>query len=123
MYNTRFINKWWSELGKDIKLSIAMEDDVETFWSNLSEDTQHCIYIWTQTRFGKTNLEEGELQSFFTKLVCDLADIKLAAECNISVDELDTLVDEDGAYLEKYQDKFNKLYDDIENSLLSIFTS
>ncbi len=123
MYNTRFINKWWSELGKDIKLLIAMEDDVETFWSNLSEDIQHCIYIWTQTRLGKTNLEEDELQSLLTKLVCDLADIKLAAEYNISVDELDTLADEDCAYLEEYQDKFNKLYDDIENSLLSIFTS
>lgn len=51
------------------------------------------------------------------EIVCELADTALVSEYGIP---LDNMSDENRSFYEEYQDRFNDLYDEIEERLLTI---
>ncbi|MPL86363.1 hypothetical protein SDC9_32343 [bioreactor metagenome] len=81
----------------------------QLFWQNLPASDRQNIYRWQQA--------EGEKHSLLMEIVCELADTALVSEYGIPLDDMS---DENGSFYEEYQDRFNDLYDEIEERLLTI---
>ncbi|MFC4673126.1 hypothetical protein [Dysgonomonas termitidis] len=114
------VNKWWNTLAMDVKsliTGIYDEDEADVFWKYLFVSDKQNIYQWQQAEAGNIGLSEGDKHSLFMEIVCELADIALESEYGISREEM---IDENGSFYEKYQDRFNDLYDEIEERLSNI---
>ncbi len=114
------VNEWWATLPIDIKsliTGICNEAETEMFWQNLPGSDRENIYQWQQAEAGNTDLCEDDIHSLLMEIVCELADIALVSEYGIPLDDM---TDEDGSFYEEYQDRFNDLYDEIEERLSMI---
>ncbi|GHT36838.1 hypothetical protein AGMMS49574_29100 [Bacteroidia bacterium] len=114
------VNKWWNTLAMDVKsliTGIYDEDEADVFWKYLFVSDKQNIYQWQQAEAGNIDLSEDDKHSLFMEIVCELADIALESEYGISREEM---IDENGSFYEKYQDRFNDLYDEIEERLSNI---
>lgn len=87
------------------------------FWQKLPESDRKNIYQWLQAEAGNINLCEDDKHSLLMEIVCELSDTALVSEYGIPLDDM---TDEDGSFYEKYQDRFNDLYDEIEERLLTM---
>ncbi len=114
------VNEWWTALAMDVKsliTGICDEAEAELFWQNLPESDRMNIYQWQQAEAGNTDLCEDDKHSLFMEIVCELADIALVSEYGIPLDDM---TDENGSFYEEYQDRFNDLYDEIEERLSTL---
>lgn len=114
------VNEWWAVLKMDVKsliTDIYDEAEANVFWQNLSASDKQNIYQWQQVETGNIDLSEDEKGSLLMEIICELADITLVSEYGISFDDM---FDENGSFYEEYQDRFNDLYDEIEERLLMI---
>lgn len=114
------VNEWWAVLKMDVKsliTDIYDEAEANVFWQNLSASDKQNIYQWQQAETGNIDLSEDEKHSLLMEIICELADITLVSEYGISFDDM---FDENGSFYEEYQDRFNDLYDEIEERLLMI---
>lgn len=50
-----------------------------------------------------------------SEIVCELADTEL---CRTSGRTIEEMCDADGAFLEEYQERFNRIYDKLEGNIL-----
>ena len=75
------------------------------------------IYQWRQAEAGNIDLCEDDKHSLLMEIVSELAELTMEREFNVSSDEM---YNEEGNYLEKFQDRFNDLYDEIEDRLSTI---
>lgn len=66
-------------------------------------------------RKGIIQLDEDTANSLLMEIICDMADEVLEKEFGIPVEDM---CNKEGSFYEKYQDRFNYLYDDIEEQLL-----
>jgi hypothetical protein len=114
------VNEWWKALTMDVKsliTGIYDEDEADIFWKHLFVSDKQNIYQWRQAEAGNTGLCEDDKHSLLMEIICELADIALVSEYSIPLDDM---TDEDGSFYEEYQDRFNNLYDEIEDRLLTI---
>ena len=114
------VNEWWKALAIDIKSQITGiydEDEADIFWKHLFVSDQQNIYQWRQAEAGNIDLSEDDKHSLLMEIVCELADIALVTEYGIPLDDM---TDENGSFYEEYQDRFNDLYDEIEDRLSTI---
>ena len=56
-------------------------------------------------------LPEDKDRSMLSEIVCELADTEL---CRANGKTLEDMCDTDGAFLEEYQEQFNRIYDELE---------
>lgn len=56
-------------------------------------------------------LPEDKDRSMLSEIVCELADTEL---CRANGKTLEDMCDTDGAFLEEYQELFNRIYDELE---------
>ncbi len=120
MENIATVNEWWTALAMDVKsliTGIYDESEAEMFWQNLPESDRKNIYQWQQAEAGNIDLCEDDKHSLFMEIVCELADIALVSEYSIPLDDM---FDENGSFYEEYQDRFNDLYDEIEERLSTL---
>lgn len=113
---------WWNTVPGEIRALFSgiggdpiAQDKYDDFWQNLHPCDRNNIYRFYQAKTGVIEMPCDELYDLFEEIVCELADISLEKECNLSREEM---CDEDGSFLEEYQDRFNELYDGIEERLL-----
>lgn len=114
------VNEWWKALAMDVKLliiGIYDEDEADIFWKHLFVSDQQNIYQWRQAEAGNIDLCEDDKHSLLMEIVSELAELTMEREFNVSSDEM---YNEEGNYLEKFQDRFNDLYDEIEDRLSTI---
>ena len=114
------VNEWWKALAMDVKLliiGIYDEDEADIFWKHLFVSDQQNIYQWRQAEAGNIDLCEDDKHSLLMEIVSELAELTMEGEFNVSSDEM---YNEEGNYLEKFQDRFNDLYDEIEDRLSTI---
>ena len=86
------------------------------FWNKLSQIDKSNIHIYWQYRIGNIELSKDDANSLLMEVICELTDIALEYEFCISIEDM---CNEEGCFYEKYQDRFNSLYDEIENILIS----
>ncbi len=114
------VNEWWKALAMDVKLliiGIYDEDEADIFWKHLFMSDKQNIYQWRQAEAGNIDLCEDDKHSLLMEIVSELAELTMEREFNVSSDEM---YNEEGNYLEKFQDRFNDLYDEIEDRLSTI---
>lgn len=111
-------DRWWSTAPNEIKalfLGIsnqpAAQERYDEFWQSLHPCDKNYIFWFCQAKSGAVEITEDDLQTLVKEIVCELADIALEKQYGLPREEM---CDEDGSYLEEYQDRFNKLYDAIE---------
>lgn len=112
-------DEWWNSATNEIKSLFSgypTETEQASFWEQLQESDRNSIYQYYQYKTGKVELQGDDAHSLLMEIICELADLNLEKEYNISREEM---CDGEGSFLEKYQDRFNDLYDDIEDSILS----
>lgn len=59
-------------------------------------------------------LTEDKERTMLSEIVCELADTEL---CRMNGKALEDMCDTDGAFLEEYQEQFNRVYDNIERNI------
>ncbi len=59
-------------------------------------------------------LTEDKERTMLGEIVCELADTEL---CRMNGKALEDMCDTDGAFLEEYQEQFNRVYDNIERNI------
>ncbi len=114
------VNEWWKALSIDVKsliTGIYNEAEAHVLWQNLPDSDRRNIYQWQQAEAGNTELCKDDIHSLLMEIVCELADTALVSEYGIPLDDM---TNEDGSFYEKYQDRFNDLYDEIEERLSTI---
>lgn len=85
-------------------------------WRELNENDRNNIRQYREYRKGEIILSDDEANSLLMEIICELTDLILETEYNIPRDEM---YDENGSFYEEYQDRFNDLYDDMEDKILS----
>ncbi len=86
------------------------------FWDKLSQSDKNNIYKYCQIRKGIISTSHDDENSILMEIVSELAEITLEWEYRIPRKEM---YKDQGLFYEKYQDRFNALYDEIENRLLT----
>lgn len=87
-----------------------------TFWEAIPQSDKKMMYRYWQVRTGQQEMQEDDLHSLSMEVICELADRSLEREFGISREEM---CDADGSLYEVYQDRFNDLYDELEDRLLN----
>jgi hypothetical protein len=86
------------------------------FWNKLHESDRNNIRKYRQYKKGIINLSEDDANSLQMEIISELAEIVLENEFGKSSEDM---YDDNGSFYEEYQDRFNELYDDIEDKLLN----
>lgn len=116
-------NLWWENSTREIKaLFSCLNDDIASeyyyrvFWNKLDRTVRNNLHQYRQYKKEVIKLSEDEANSLLMGIICELADIALETEFGKSREDM---CDNDGSFYEEYQDRFNDLYDDMEDRILN----
>ncbi len=116
-------NQWWENSTTEVKeLFSGMNSNTASgyhfrmFWKKLAQSDRDNMYQYWQYRTGVIELSDDDANSLQMEIICELADIALETEYGKSCEDM---CDDNGSFYEEYQDRFNDLYDDIEDRLLN----
>lgn len=98
------------------KGAVSHIDSVKVL-NRLDKYDHSIIHQYIQYREGIISLIPDDANSLQMELISQVADILLEQEFGIPSDEM---FDENGQFYEKYQDRFNDLYDDLEEELINL---
>lgn len=106
------LNEWWAEQPEGLKRAFTLFPD--ELWEGA--DLYLRINIRNYCCLKKDGLlPEGKERPMLIEIVSELADMEL---CRINGMTLDEMCDADGAFLEEYQERFNRIYDKLEGNIL-----
>jgi hypothetical protein len=91
--------------------------DSEKVLNRLDKNDHFILHQYIQYREGIISLIPDDANSLQMEIISQVAEILLEQEFVIPCDEM---FDEDGHFYEKYQDRFNDLYDDLDEGLISL---
>ena len=86
------------------------------FWGKVQQQDRENIYTYWKHCKGIITLDEDDAHSLQMEIISELADLQLEAEYN---KDREDMCDENGSFYKEYQDRFNDIYDDIEDRLLN----
>ena len=102
------MNEWWGEQPDGLKQAFSLFPDRR--WEEA--DLYLRINIRNYCHLKKDRLlSEDKERSMLIGIVCELADMEL---CRATGKALEDMCDADGAFLEEYQEQFNRIYDERE---------
>lgn len=105
------LNEWWEKRPDGLKRAFLLFPDKR--WKEA--DLFLRISIRNYCCLKKDGLlPEDRERTMLSEIVCELADMEL---CRITGKPLEDMCDEEGAFLEKYQDRFDRIYDTIEREI------
>jgi len=96
--------------------SKLINNSAPSIWNKFQANDRSTLYQYVQYKKGKISLSPDDANSLQMEVICSLADIVLEAEFGKTGEEM---VDSNGSFYEEYQDRFNDLYDDLEDKLLN----
>ena len=85
------------------------------FWNKIQRSDKDNIHQYWKHRKGIITLDSDDAHSLQMEIICELADLQLEQEYG---KDREDMCDENGSFCEEYQDRFNNIYDDIEERLL-----
>ena len=106
------LNEWWDKQPDELKQAFTFLPDER--WEEADLYLRINIRNYCCLKKDKL-LPEDKERSMLIEIVSELADMEL---CRINGMTLDEMCDADGAFLEEYQDQFNRIYDRLEGSIL-----
>lgn len=110
-------DQWWEYMSNETKCIISginSQDTYNVFWTKLKSLDKDRVHEYWRYRKGLVMLEKDRVVSLQIEIICELADLQLEAEYNKRREDM---CDHDGSFLDEYQNRFNDIYDDIEERL------
>ena len=105
------LNEWWEKQPDGLKQAFLLFPDKR--WKEA--DLFLRISIRNYCCLKKDGLlPEDRERTMLSEIVCELADMEL---CHITGKSLEDMCDEEGDFLEEYQDRFDRIYDTIEREI------
>ena len=118
MSNNNFdvkLNDWWNTGGIQIRDFLSDLSGDKSFHEKMHISDKTNVYNYAQSHEVPIN---DEAKCDLLKEICgELAEKILASKHGVSTNDL---FDEDGSFYEKFQDEFNRLYDQIEEQMMHL---
>ncbi len=115
------LSLWWENLPSDIKsLFSGINNERDSaynyliFWDKVDSENRTLLYTYWKYRSGMIKLSPDEANSLEIEIISELSETMLEIGSGVSRYEM---YDDDRQYYEDFQDKFNDLYDDLEERL------
>lgn len=102
------LNEWWGGQPDGLKQAFSLFPDGR--WKEADLYLRINIRNYCLLKKGGL-LPEDKDRSMLNEIVCELADTEL---CRANGKTLEDMCDTDGAFLEEYQELFNRIYDELE---------
>ena len=102
------LNEWWGGQPDGLKQAFSLFPDGR--WKEAELYLRINIRNYCLLKKGGL-LPEDKDRSMLSEIVCELADTEL---CRANGKTLEDMCDTDGAFLEEYQELFNRIYDELE---------
>lgn len=109
---TKNLNGWWAEQPDELKQAFSLFPD--ECWEEADLYLKINIHNYCYLKKDGALTEDKE-RPMLIEIVCELADAEL---CRTNGKPLDEMCDADGAFLEEYQDQFDRIYDRLEENIL-----
>lgn len=115
------LNQWWKQAPAGLQdvFSVTAKynsDSSREFWKNLSFTEKKNIYIWCRIKAHEIEVNDDTLNSLRLEMTSCLADLSISLKYD---KPLEDMCDEDGSFLETYQDDFNHILDEIERRIMN----
>ena len=110
------VSKWWRSLPESIRLKLSGHG-VTDILQEPDTSVRAALYKYARLRTVGTENDKDEEQSLLNEAACGLSDLALAGNNGMP---LEYMCNEDGEFLEEYQEQFDKLYDHYEETLMEI---
>lgn len=101
------LNEWWGGQPDELKQAFSLFPDRR--WEGA--DLHLLNNIRNYCHLKKEGLLSEDDRSMLSEIVSELADAEL---CRANGRTLEDMCDTDGAFLEEYQEQFNRIYDELE---------
>lgn len=105
-------DSWWQQQPEKLQQLLAGEDTPDRFWQKLDENMKNLIHDYCIQKANGGTLDEDAERSMVIEIVSEIADHTLCSQTGIPLEDMCNC---DGEFLEQFQDRFNKIYDEIEN--------
>ena len=105
------LNEWWAGQPDELKQAFSLFPDNR--WCESDLYLRINIRNYCHLKAGKL-LPEDKERSMLGEIVCELADMEL---CRTTGMPLEEMCDEDGAFLEEFQELFDRIYDNLEQRI------
>ena len=110
------VNKWWCSLPESIRLKLSGHG-ITDILQEPDTSVQATLYRYARLRAVGTEKDKDEERSLLNEVACGLSDLALAGNNGMALEDM---CNEDGEFLEEYQEQFDKLYDHYEETLMEI---
>ena len=114
--NTDNVSKWWRSLPENIRLKLS-GDGITDILQEPDTSVRAALYRYARLRVVGTEKDKDEEQSLLNEVACGLSDLALAGNNGMALEDM---CNEDGEFLDEYQEQFDKLYDHYEETLMEI---
>ena len=101
------ISEWWRSLPESIRLKLSGHG-VTDILQEPDTSVRAALYKYARLRAVGTEKDKDEEQSLLNEVACGLSDLALAGNNGMALEDM---CNEDGEFLEEYQEQFDKLYD------------
>ena len=110
------ISEWWRSLPESIRLKLSGHG-ITDIMQEPDISVRADLYKYARLRAVGTEKDKDEEQSLLNEVACGLSDLALAGNNGMALEDM---CNEDGEFLEEYQEQFDKLYDHYEETLVEI---
>lgn len=114
--NTDNVNKWWRSLPESIRLKLSGHG-ITDILQEPDTSVRAALYRYARLRAVETEKDKNEERSLLNEIACGLGDLILAGNNGLTLEDM---CNEDGEFLEEYQEQFDWLYDHYEEILVKI---
>lgn len=114
--NIKELNAWWQLQPQELKQELVKCGLPDDFWQQTDGSTKKGIHKLCLSRDGGQPMSFDRERSLASEVVCCLADMALTARNRIPLEDM---CNEEGEFLEEYQEQFNRIYDNLERAIMN----
>ena len=114
--DTENLNKWWYSLPEEIRKKLYVQEGTDV-WNDLDMSARVAMFRYCRMKIFGIGKNGDMERSLLIETVCGLADIALVKENGLPLEDM---CDDEGEFLEEYQDQFNTVYDRYEAVLANM---
>lgn len=112
--DTEKLDKWWYGLPEETRRKLYVQEGADV-WKDLDISVRRALFRYCRLKMSGT-AENGDTRSLLIETACGLADAALAKENALPLEDM---CDDEGGFLEEYQEQFDTIYDRYEAVLAS----
>lgn len=114
---TQKLDIWWKSQTDNLRRTFSPLPSFEHSWTKFDIATKLNIYNYCIIKENSLELSEFDELAVLNEISSELGDIALEMVNNKSIEGM---CDSEGSFLENYQDQFNRLYDEIGDSIMCL---